>query len=343
MNEREFVERRLAHWERLAAILRRAASGAALRTLTRPELKDVGPLYRRAASDLAYARVHAVSPALVTYLNDLAARSYALLYHTETRQWRGLPRFFTHDFPRTFRRRINYFLASLGFMLLGAAVGYVMVARQKSNINVFFPEGSQLRDSVKYWESGKVTHHVDDSEAATYAAQLMTNNITVSIVAFAGGILMGTLTAYAMFQNGAVLGSMAGLMTQVHQHGNFWPGILPHGVVELSETVIAGAAGLAVGWALLAPGRLTRRDALVAAALDSVKLVIGGAFLLIFAGLVEGFVSHSLLPKPLKLGFGIASGLALYSYLFMAGRKDEAAPGTVADSTRTVVASEASG
>ena len=85
--------------------------------------------------------------------------------------------------------------------------------------------------------------------------------------------------------------------------------------------VIAGAAGLSLGWALLAPGPYRRRDALVLAARDSVKLIIGGVFLLIFAGLVEGFISHSTLPKPLKIAFGLGSGIALYSYLLFSGRQ----------------------
>jgi len=109
-------------------------------------------------------------------------------------------------------------------------------------------------------------------------------------------------------------------MTHVGQHHNFWPGILPHGVVELSATCLAGAAGLSMGWALLAPGRYRRRDALVIAALDAVKLVIGVVFLLVFAGLVEAFISHSLLSKSFKVTFGIASSVALYAYLFIAAR-----------------------
>src|SRR5205085_7451576 len=167
---------------------------------------------------------------------------------------------------------------------------------------------------------------IDDGTAAVYASSLMQNNIRVSFVAFAGGLPGGFLTGYILFNNGAVLGAMAGLMTQVHQHHNFWPGILPHGIVELSETVIAGAAGLSLGWALLAPGIYRRRDALVLAARDSVKLIVGGCFLLIFAGLVEGFLSHSLLPKPFKITFGIASGIALYSYLLLAGREQGTQP-----------------
>ena len=336
MDEREFIEKRQSQWQRLNAILQKAEGVQGLRALERGELRDLGPLYRRVASDLAYARAHAVSESLVSHLNGLVGRAYALFYQTDRKQWSGIARFFTHDFPDTFRRRFGFFLASLGFLLLGTFIGYFVVAQSKDNIYTIPGLGDgQLRESIQYWESGKVTHKVNDGEAAVYASSLMVNNIKVSFVAFAVGIVGGALTGIVLFTNGAVVGGMAALMTHVHQHGNFWPGILPHGIVELSETVIAGAAGLSLGWALLAPGRYRRRDALVLAARDTVKLIIGGVFLLIFAGLVEGFISHSLLPKPLKIVFGISSGIALYGYLFLAGRTR---PGEAVSDSRNAAA-----
>src|SRR5579872_3288455 len=135
MDEREFVEKHQAHWQRLAAILA-VASEDGPRALSRDQVRDLGPLYRRAASDLAYARAHAVSPSLVGYLNDLVGRSYSLLYRTDSRQWGGLLRFFTRDFPATFRRRLPFFLASLGFLCVGALVGYLLVAHAKDNIYI---------------------------------------------------------------------------------------------------------------------------------------------------------------------------------------------------------------
>lgn len=320
MDEREFVESRQASWQRLTAILQKATVGAGLKNLTREELRDLGPLYRRAASDLAYARAHAITGRLIGHLNHLVAQSYALLYQTDTRRWGGLLRFFTHDLPQTFRRRVAFFLAATGFLILGGVIAYAMVAQSRDNIDLFVPPDSMMRDSLEIWESGKVAERIHDAEAAALASFLMQNNIRVSFIAFALGILGAVFTALVIFYNGAILGAFAGAMTHVGQHHNFWPGILPHGVVELSATCLAGAAGLSLGWALLAPGRYRRRDALVMAALDSVKLVIGVVFLLIFAGLVEAFLSHSLLSRSFKVTFGIASGVALYAYLFFTAR-----------------------
>ncbi len=303
MDEKGFVASRRALWDRLGAILAKASAGQGLRSLTRDELRALGPLYRRAAADLAYARAHAVSPALVTHINQLVARAYALLYQTDTRSWKGLLRFFTHDFPRAFRRRLAFFAAAVAMLSVGAAAGYVMVSQSEDNIYVLLPPGSTLHDSVEYWKTGKTTRKIPNAEAAAMASFLMQNNIRVSLVAYAGGITGGLLTGYITFENGAVLGAMSALMSEVHRHRDFWPQILPHGIVELSETCLAAAAGLSIGWALLAPGAYRRRDALVIAARDSVQLIIGGIFLLIFAGLVEAFLSHSRLPTPLKLSF----------------------------------------
>jgi uncharacterized membrane protein SpoIIM required for sporulation len=320
MDEREFVAARKESWDRLGGIVDRAGGTHGLRKLSKDELGELGPLYRRTASDLAYARAHSISPRLVFQINQLVARTYALLYQTDTRTWSGLLRFFTHDFPQTFRRRMAFFLTALGLTVAGFFVAYALVAHSRDNIDFFVPPGNPFRDSLDYWETGKTSRAIPDTHAALGASFYMTHNTQVSFVAFAGGILAGIPTAFLMWQNGQMLGAFAGVMTHSHQHGNFWPGIVPHGIVEITALLISGAAGLSLGWAILAPGAYRRKDALVIAARDVAKLIVGTICLFIFAGFVEAFVSHSLLPKPLKIGFGALSGVALYAYLFRAGR-----------------------
>ncbi len=320
MDEREFVQSRQAGWRRLTEILGRIETSGGLRRLSREDVRELGPLYRRAASDLAYARAHAVTGNLTGHLNRLVARSYALLYHSDTRSWRGLRQFFTHDFPQTFRRRLPFFLTAVALMLAGALLAYWLMMQSRDNLDIFVPPNHPMRSSVDIWASGKTTRVIHEGESAVGASALMTNNIRVSILAFAAGILGCVLTAFIMFENGAMLGALAGLMTHVHHHDTLWPGILPHGVVELSATCIAGGAGLMLGWALLVPGPYRRRDALVAAALDAIRLVVGVSFLLIFCGVVEAFISPSRLPAGFKIAFGITTFFALYGYLFLAGR-----------------------
>jgi uncharacterized membrane protein SpoIIM required for sporulation len=103
-----------------------------------------------------------------------------------------------------------------------------------------------------------------------------------------------------------------------------WTFVIGHGVIELSVIFMAGGAGLSLGWAILRPGLLSRRDALMLAARKTIILIVGGVLLLVVAGLIEGFISPAAgLPWPVKWLVGIGSGIALYGYLLRAGRDDD--------------------
>jgi uncharacterized membrane protein SpoIIM required for sporulation len=121
-----------------------------------------------------------------------------------------------------------------------------------------------------------------------------------------------------------MLGSVLGAAEFYGVAPLLWSFISPHGYLELTCIVIAGAAGLMLGDALLRPGLLQRREALARAARRAVELVVGAAPVLVVAGLVEGFISPSELPMPLKYAIGPLLGLGLYLLLFTVGRNDGA-------------------
>lgn len=320
MNEAVFVRERQDRWSELERIVRKASrSSAGVRVLTQAELRRFGDLYRRTASDLAYARTQRCSESVTEYLNDLVGAAHGILYTTDTTSWRGIRPFFVEEIPRTFRRRLPFFWAALLFTTVGATLAYGLVTVSPANIDYFVPEGHFLRPSLDAWTSGSTVRAPSDPQSVVYASALMINNIQVSLTAFALGVLGAVITAYILLNNGMVLGAFAAMVGHAGKHGTFWPGVIPHGVVEISEMLMVGAAGLSLGWALLAPGSQSRREALAAAARDAVKLLLAGIILLVFAGLTEGFLSHAPLPNWLKIAVGVASGTALYVYLFRSG------------------------
>jgi len=257
----------------------------------------------------------------VRYLNGLVGAAHGILYATDKSTWRGIRSFFTTEFPQTFRKCLPFFWVSLTCTVVGALIAYGLVAASPDNVSYFVPEGHPLRDSLDVWTSGTTTKDPSDPESVVYASALMVNNIQVSLTAFALGVLGGFITVYILLSNGMVLGAFAAMVAHANRSATFWAGVLPHGVVEISEIFIAGAAGLSLGWALIAPGGRPRRTALAEAARNAVKLLLGGILLLLFAGLTEGFLSHSPLPGWIKIAVGLASGIALYTYLFRAGRE----------------------
>lgn len=312
MNEREFATKKRADWDRLASIVARANSRSGLKSLSRDDILALGSLYRRASSDLSRARSNNINPDLVTHLNGLVGQAHALLYEAETsaRPWQTVVDFYLYEFPSTLQRRYRAFLAAFAITLFGALLAYSLVIKEPANSDMFIP--AQFKQSVDIWKSKKVAEqaHLEQS------GMLMTHNLQVGLLAFALGIVL-VPDVSLMFSNGTTLGALSAIMTQVHGHSTFWPGILPHGIAELTAIFICGGAGFVLASALMLPGSYTRHDALKLAAVDAVKMVLGTIPLFIFAGMIEGMFSHLDTSASFRYAFAALNGVAWYLYLFL--------------------------
>ena len=134
---------------------------------------------------------------------------------------------------------------------------------------------------------------LSSSQRAEVSSEIFTNNIEVTFLAFAGGILLGLGTAVLLVSNGVLLGTVAGLAIGSGNGRVFFELVVAHGVLELSCITVAGAAGLRLGWSIVDPGLRTRMASLGAEARRSVAIVLGTMPWLVVAGLTEGFVTGS--------------------------------------------------
>jgi len=320
-----FIGRRQQAWRDLEYGLARIRGGA-VRGVEVRELERLGMLYRRAASDLALARRDYPGEAITDYLNGLCARAHPLLHRGEPLRPSSVATFYAAGIPRAFRAARPYVLASLALSLAGVAAGWLAVALRPDIASTLIPDSLFDRMARGEVPAGEGT-------GALTASLIIQNNIRVALICFAGGALLGLPTALALLANGWTLGTLA---AAVHRDGidlPFWSYIAPHGVIELSIIVIAGATGLMLGDAILRPGLRRRAEALEVAAGRAVGLALGAASLLVVAGLVEGYVSPSGAAEGLKYGIGAVSGVLLYSWLLLGGRARGRPPGVSLERT----------
>ena len=154
------------------------------------------------------------------------------------------------------------------------------------------------------------------------ASEIMTNNIKVTIYTFAFGAMFGVGTLFFLAYNGMSIGSVLALTYRAGFGNDLVTFMVGHGVIELSCIFIAGGAGLLIGSALIMPGDLSRADALTTRGKDAIRLMMGVAVLLVLAGTIEGFISPAPIDPRIKFSIAAITGIALYSYLLLAGRDD---------------------
>jgi uncharacterized membrane protein SpoIIM required for sporulation len=308
-----FIARRRDAWQDLDQRLAQAHGGR-LRNATTRDLERLGSLYRRAAADLALARRDYAEEPVTQYLNDLVARAHPVLYRGEPLRVATVGDYMRVGIPRAFRSASNYVLVSLALSLVGVVAGYLAVSLRPDLASALAPQNS-LFDRMARGEVPTGT----DAGLAT-AIGIILNNMRVALIVFAGGILLGVPTALLLMVNGWTLGTLAAVEHRDGLDVTFWSYIAPHGVIELSIFVFAGATGLMLADALLRPGLLRRVDALVAVIPTALHLALGLACLLVTCGLIEGLFSPTGAPAALKYSVGAAGGIALYTWLLLAGR-----------------------
>jgi len=158
------------------------------------------------------------------------------------------------------------------------------------------------------------------------ASGIITNNVRVAIACFAGGIFLGVGSLVLLAVNGLTIGASAGHFANMGLLGYLLQFILGHGLLELFAIWVAGAAGFMLGRSVVAPGDLSRADALVLSGRVAIRMLGGTALFLVVAGLIEGFISPAQFAWPFKVAIGVATGIALYAYLLLAGRRTASAP-----------------
>jgi uncharacterized membrane protein SpoIIM required for sporulation len=294
MISNRWIELRKTNWTQLESLTARVEAGS-LKALPVKDLREFGLLYRQAAADLSAVRVDEASRTLEAYLNGLVSRAHNHVYSGGRMSPATLWAFLLHGYPRLFRKLLPYTALALAIFLGGALLGtLVTITRPEFMHQMLGPEMVDKIERHQMWTESIL------SAKPQASAGIMTNNITVCFLTFAGGIAAGLGTIFLMFNNGLEIGVVA---TACAQHGmalSLWSFIAAHGALELPSIFISGGAGLRLAAGVLFPGMLRRRDAVAVAGGEAARLISGTIPLLVIAGTLEAFLSPTHAPMALK-------------------------------------------
>ncbi len=278
--------------------------------------------YVETTSDLAFAQSHYPQSRITMYLNNLASALHNELYRAKREQWTRLITFWTREVPATMRRERRALLVSLLIFVVSAFIGVVSQLGDAEFCRLILGNGYVDMTLENIEKGNPMGVYGNDDELPMFLG-ITLNNIFVSFVEFAMGMLTTFGTGFKLFQNGVMLGSF---QTFFFQQGVGFESMLAvwlHGTLEISAIIVSGAAGIVLGNGWLFPGTMTRLESFRQGARRSLKIVVGTVPLFIVAAFIEGFFTrHTEWPDAVRLTIILASlAFVLYYYVYLPNSK----------------------
>lgn len=324
MKQSLFESRHQPQWNAFAEQLKQLEQGKAKAA----DVADFPHHYRRLCQHLALAQERGYSSYLVDPLQQLALRGHQQLYRHRSQLGANVLSFVLADFPRLVREQWRFVLvASLLFFGSLGSIALLVYLFPELIYSIVSPQ--QVADMHSMYDPdtsrlGRIAERASSEDWMMFGYYVM-HNIGIAFQTFAAGLLFGLGSVFFLIFNGLIIGAISGHLTEIGYGQTFWSFVIGHGAFELSAIALAGAAGLQLGWALIAPGQLTRGESLRLAAQKSVQMLCGVMIFLLIAAFIEAYWSSSTTIAPwIKYLVGAGLWLLMLAYLTFAGRTHHA-------------------
>ena len=324
MKQSLFESRHQHQWQTFAEQLKLLEQGKAKAA----DVADFPHQYRRLCQHLALAQQRGYSSYLVDPLQQLALRGHQQLYRHRSQLTANILAFLLADFPRLVREQWRFVLIA-GLLFFGSLVGIALLVYLFPDLVYSIISPQQVAEMQGMYNPdasrlGRAAERAASEDWMMFGYYVM-HNIGIAFQTFAAGLLFGLGSVFFLIFNGLVIGAVSGHLTDIGYGQTFWSFVIGHGAFELSAITLAGAAGLQLGWSLVAPGRLARSEALRLAARKSVRMLCGVMVFLLIAAFIEAYWSSTTRIEPwIKYAVGAALWLLVAAYLTLAGRSRHA-------------------
>lgn len=307
-------------WEELEKLLAEVRGNRKVKTI---QGERVAALYRRTCEHLALSRARAYPAYLVDRLEHLTSEAHQAIYRQRDFGLRRLRALVAVEFPQAVRKHATYvWIATAVFVLPTLILGVLVYFRPELILSMVDAQSAADFERMYSGTDEAIGRLRDANTDWAMFGYYIRHNIGLAFQCFASGLLAGIGSLFFLAYNGAFFGALAGYLTQRGLSEIFYSFVVTHAAFELTACVLSGAAGLRIGYSLLAPGRLTRRQALVAASKESVVIIYGVATLLLIAAAIEAFWSSARwVPPELKYAVAALCWISVFAYLILQGRR----------------------
>jgi uncharacterized membrane protein SpoIIM required for sporulation len=303
-----FVLAHRATWDRLERLVKNR------RRLTGTEVDELVELYQRVSTHLSMLRSASSDSALIGRLSTLVARARAVVTGAHAPLARTFTRFWTVAFPVVAYRAWRWWLATaVAFFAVVLVIAFWVAGSPEVQSTVGTP--SEIDELV----NNEFASYYHEHPAGSFALQVWVNNSWVAAKCIAFAVLLGLPIPFVLLQNAANLGVVAGLMVQAGKGGILLGLLTPHGLLELTAVFLAAAAGMRLGWSVIAPGHRPRGQVLAEQGRAVVAVAVGLVAVLLVSGLIEALVTPSPLPTFLRIGIGILADAGFLAYIVYFG------------------------
>ena len=305
MKEEKFKKENIEVWKEFESILK-VIKSKSFKKIGGDKIDRFLSLYNKICSHLSFSRTNFKNCPTTIYLNNLVASAHGYIYKTKSSGIAEIFNFLLKKYPVLLAENSKFIITSFLIFFAGSLFSFLLIKVFPDNIYIFASE--------------EFVNHIlslDEStgQGAVLSASLMTNNIAVGLYAFCYGISLGIGTVYVLILNAFILGSAAAIAYLNDMSLLFFSMILPHGILELFSIFVAGGAGLLIGYSIINPGRLSRKDSIIERGKTALFLVMGTIPLFIIAGIIEGFISFFSKNIFLNLSIALASIVFLTLYI----------------------------
>jgi uncharacterized membrane protein SpoIIM required for sporulation len=305
-----FVQAHRPTWDRLEVLVKRR------RRLTGTEVDELVDLYQRVSTHLSMVRTVSTDSVLVGRLSGLVAQARSAVTGAHAPLWSEFIRFWTVSFPVVAYRSWRWWLGTAVVFFFVTALIAVWVSGNPE-VQAAIGTPSEIDKLV----NNDFASYYRENPAGSFALQVWTNNSWIAAQCIGSAILLGLPIPYVLFQNAANLGVIAGVMFNADKADIFLGLIIPHGLIELSAVLLAGASAMRLGWSVVSPGNRPRGQVLAEQGRAVVAVAVGLVGVLMVSGLIEALVTPSPLPTFGRIGIGVAAEIGFLAYVVHFGRK----------------------